>query len=86
MISLKIVLNGDGILKDFPIDKVVHLTNGLTVTALEGGMESGLPSIGLIFDLPDGRKVFAETSLILFLSAADAMRAKFGDPRIPRRG
>lgn len=40
------------------------------------GMVSRLPSIAIRIDLPDGNTVIAETSLALFLAAADAFRAK----------
>jgi hypothetical protein len=43
--------------------------------------ESGKPSVALGFELPDGRWVLAETSLALFLTAAEALRARYGDPR-----
>lgn len=61
--------------------KLVHLTNEIEVGALAGGMESGAPSAAFCFTLPDGRVVLAETSLALFLTAADALKAKYGDPR-----
>jgi hypothetical protein len=51
------------------------------VGALDAGMTSGLPSVALFIPLPDGRVVFAETSLRLFLTAADLLLARFGDPR-----
>jgi hypothetical protein len=86
MISLTIVLNGDGLLEGFPKDQVLVLDVPITVTALEAGMESGLPSVTFIFDLPDGRKVFAQTSLKLFMLAARAMEAKFGDLLTERHG
>lgn len=46
----------------------------LTVTSLAAGMGSGKPSVAFVFDLPDGRYVFAETSLALFLAAAQALK------------
>lgn len=77
---LKIVLDGDG--------KFNHLggrpqrpVTELSITALEGGMKSGNPSVALVVELGDGSYVLAETSLKLFLAAADAFRAKYGDPR-----
>lgn len=87
MVSLTIKLNGDGILQGFPPEKIVNLeSTPITVTTLEGGMSSGLPSVGLIFDLPDGRKVLAQTSVRLFLSAARAIKARYGDLLNPNRG
>jgi hypothetical protein len=60
---------------------VIHTTGPIGIAGLEGGMESGKPSVALRIDLPDGRVVLAETSLSLFLTAADALRARYGDPR-----
>lgn len=51
------------------------------VGVLDGGMVSGKPSIAFGFVLPDGHWVFAQTSMALFLTAADAFRARYGDPR-----
>ena len=87
MISLVIKLNGDGILAGFPMEKIINLDDTpITITTLEGGMQSGAPSVGFIFDLPDGRKVFAQTSVRLFISAADAIKARYGDLLNPRVG
>lgn len=55
------------------------------VTTLEGGMKSGLPSVAFFFDLPDGRVLFAESSLRAFLSLADVIRAKYSQGRGPGR-
>lgn len=65
--------------------KLIHLGEGdtLEVGALAGGMQSGAPSCALCFNLPDGRAVLAETSLALFLTAGDALKARYGDPRAP---
>jgi hypothetical protein len=60
--------------------EIIHTTD-VHVAGLEGGMGSGAPSIALRIDLPDGRSVVAETSLALFLTCADGLRARFGDPR-----
>jgi hypothetical protein len=62
---------------------LIHLGNdaAIEIGGLEAGMASGRPSLAFCFTLPDGRVVLAETSLVLFLAAADAFRARFGDPR-----
>lgn len=60
---------------------IVHLQEELHVTALPNGTTSGKPSVAFGFLLPDGRMVFAETTLALFLMAADAFKARCGDPR-----
>ena len=79
MPELILNLNGDGILKDFPREKVIEVNTPITVTCLEGGMQSGKPSVAFIIDLPDGRKVFAQTSMQLFVSTAEAMLVRFSD-------
>lgn len=77
-------LDGDGALKDRQ-DRFergdVHETEDFILTSLPDGMVSGKPSVGLYFDLPGGKGLFAQTSLALFLTAADMLRAKYGDPR-----
>ena len=60
-----------------------HTTKAIGVTGLVGGMASGKPSVAFRIDLDDGSSVIAETSLALFLTAADAMKARYGDPREP---
>lgn len=57
-------------------EKVLHTQKTIGVTLLEGGMASGAHSVALRIDLEDGRTVIAETSIALFLMAADALRAK----------
>lgn len=83
---IRINLVGDGSWDDLAgkQDQIIHLGNDappIGVWALAGGMTSGKPSVAIRFDLPDGKIVIAETSLALFLSAADALRARYGDPR-----
>ncbi len=87
MIGMRLELKGDGCWPDLEgkIDtpQVIHLGNDappIGVSALEGGLQSGGVSVCLRIDLPDGRIVLAETSLKLFLLAADALRARFGVP------
>ena len=53
----------------------------IQIGGLERGMASGKPSLALVFVIPGGEVVLAETSLALFLTAADAFKARFGDPR-----
>lgn len=79
MLKMNINLEGDGALKGTPRSKVIHLTNAITVATLDGGMESGRPSVAFIFELPDGRKVFAETSAVLFINAANVIQEKYKD-------
>lgn len=80
MAAINIIPNGDG---SFPhmAGKVVHEVEHLSITGLSGGMASGRPSVAIIIELPDGSFVFAQTSLRLLLTAADALKAAHGDPR-----
>ncbi len=82
MLGLQIVMgDGDGCWPDLKDKEIIHVTNGLHVAGLAKGMESGKPSVAFRIDLPDGRVVVAETSLVLFLAAADVFKARYGDPR-----
>ena len=58
------------------IIQVSHLKMG----ALPGGMKSGAVSLAFFVDLPDGRVVFAETSLRLLRSAMAIIEAKYPSP------
>jgi len=79
MISLAIILEGDGALGDVR-ERVVE-GDFTKIMALDSGMASGKPSVGVVIELPDGRVVLGQTSMSLLLGAADAFRARFGDPR-----
>jgi hypothetical protein len=81
--SLDLHLNGDGAFPELADGrKVHHLGNGakIAVASLEGGMQSGMPSVCFKFDLEDGSSVLAETSWRLFWAVAVAFRAKYGEP------
>jgi len=83
MLGLTIILDGDGALRG----KEVEEADGeLIVLALDGGMASGNPSVAIAIERADGTYVFARTSMKLFLTAADAFRARFGDPRQEAKG
>lgn len=56
-------------------------TEDITIGGIPRGMQSGAPSVAILARLPGGDVAFIETSLALFLSTADALRAKYGDPR-----
>jgi hypothetical protein len=82
-LAIDLHLEGDGVWPDLAEKQargqLVHLANDsvLGITALSGGMASGRTSVGIRIDLPDGRVVFAETSLRLFLNAAEALRVRY---------
>lgn len=83
---LRIIMDGDNCWPDLRPGNggptIAAHVKGFEVAALAGGMSSGKPSVMLRIDLPSGEAVLAETSLALFLSAADAFKARYGDPRI----
>lgn len=77
MIPLEIHVDGDGAWPDMK-DKEVIETQLRGIAALSDGMNSGRASVGLRIDLPDGRVVFAQTSMRLFLNAAKVFMVKYG--------
>lgn len=74
MPAMSIFLNGDGAWPDFDPAKALR-GEIVAVARLQGGMVSGSSSIGLRIRLDNGREVFAETSMALFLAAARAFTA-----------
>lgn len=81
MIGLKIILEGDGAFSDIPARKMRE-GNFSAITGLPDGTESGKPTICIRVDMVDGTTVLAQTTLALFLTAADAFKARYGDPRL----
>ncbi len=79
MPSLDVHVEGDKCWPDLEArrDDIIHVTEHMEVAALSGGMVTGRPSVAFRIDLPDGRVVIAETSMRLFLSAADMFRARY---------
>ncbi len=55
-------------------------TSRLTIAGCPEGTSGGKPSVLILHDVK-GVPVFCETTLALFLTAADALKAKYGDPR-----
>ena len=81
MVELKVILEGDAAFRDL-LDKkeIIYLDNDappITVAAFHHGMKSGKASVMIWIDLPDNRVVLAETSLRLFITAADLLKAKY---------
>ena len=83
MLQFHVILNGDGAWPDLEViaalGKLIEYQSDISVAVLEGGMESGKPSVSFRFDLPDGRVLIAQTSLRLFLQVADILSAKYPD-------
>lgn len=60
----------------------IHLGNDappIAVAVIDGGTDSGRPSIALRIDLPDARTIVAETTARLFCTAARAVMARYPD-------
>jgi hypothetical protein len=92
MPSIHIILDGDGAfpeMKQAMIDGTlieIDPNVEMKIAALPGGMQSGNPSVALCIPLPDGRLVYAQMSLRMLLFAADAFKARHGDPRTGQPG
>jgi hypothetical protein len=79
---IRLILDGDGMLEGVDPKRLAHTTEPIAIGALAGGMKSGKPSVAIAMYLPNnGGCVLGETSLALFLATADALKARFGDPR-----
>jgi hypothetical protein len=64
---------------DLKDKEFVHLgTDSIEIAGLEGGMASGLPSVMLRVNLPDGRVALAETSVAALHMAVKALQIAFG--------
>ncbi|MGH6967771.1 MAG: hypothetical protein ACREEN_01525 [Stellaceae bacterium] len=80
MIQMNVILNGDNCWPDLKDKKIIHLANDappMQVALLDGGLQSGRPSVALRVDLPDGQVLVAETTARLFCAAARAIMAKY---------
>jgi hypothetical protein len=87
MIALTLKLDGDRAWPDLGTKTergLVAEAGAIEVVGLAGGMTSGDPSVAIRLDLPDGRVAIAQTSLAMLLMAADALRARYGNPRADR--
>ncbi len=76
MQAIKIALD-KGSLPELAGKEINHLETIYSIAAMPGGMQSGHPSVGVFAKDKDGKWFFTQTSLELFISAADAMRARF---------
>lgn len=84
MPAMNIILDGDNAwpdLREKVADGTLPETEAVSVACLPRGMNSGKPTVAIRLDLPDGTAVIGQTSLALFLTAADAFKARYGDPR-----
>lgn len=78
MITLKIITDLDGIWKDLRDRQpdIIHVKNNISIGRLSHGMQSGKSSVAIRIDLPDGKVVIAETSMVNFLACARIFNAK----------
>ena len=77
---LKLILDEDKTWPDLQEENCIYLGEGpslIQVAVLKRGMKSGLPSVVIRLDLPDGEVVIAETSAVLFVAAGKKIEAKF---------
>lgn len=79
MVALHLFINADGMLKDVPRENIIEAKKDIRLGVLDHGMHSGKPSVSFGIELPDGKVVFAETSLLLLQSAVRAFTARYGD-------
>ena len=80
-VEMIVYVEGEGVWPDLAGKEVIHLANDappIQVAALSAGMVSGRESVAIRMDLPDGRVVVAETSLRLFVQAADVLKTRYG--------
>lgn len=61
--------------------KIAQLPNHFHVGGVPDATERGLPGVVLAFELDEDTAAVMQTTLALFLTAADALRARYGDPR-----
>lgn len=78
--ELKIIFNAEDFGQELKETSEVFSSDSMIIGGLEGGMTSGKPSVAFLIDLADGKKVLAQTSLALLVSATRALVAKYGDP------
>ena len=83
MTTLRLDLNGDNCWPEGRFNDIIRVPpENLALATLDAGMASGRPSLAIRVDLPDGKVVFVETSVKLFLVAAAAIRAKYPDAEL----
>lgn len=70
--------NGDALFPEHA-GKTIHHATKIQFGGLPKGMQSGRTSVSIVIPLADGSVVIAESSLRLFLAAASALRARYGE-------
>lgn len=70
-----------GMLADVPNRDSLTECRDMAVGGLSAGTDSGRPSVIIRMTTPNGNVMVGETTLALFLTAADGLKARHGDPR-----
>jgi len=80
MVTLELILDGTVMSSgpSFDPDTTLHVTGPIKVIGMPAGTAEGNPTVLLRIALPDGREMFAETTLKLFTLAADTLKAFYG--------
>lgn len=78
--EVQIILDADGAFSHYR--DVVERGDLEAITTLEAGTAEGRPSVGFIIKTQDGRVIFTDTTMHIFLAAADMMRARY----LPQEG
>lgn len=77
MPQMTIEIDGDGAWPDLAGKDVIRTQETIKMVLLANGMASGLPSVAIRVELPDGRTVVAETSARIWCVAAKLIMQKF---------
>lgn len=81
MEALDIILDGDNAWPDLRGPGMYTAAELTSIAGLADGTTGGNPAVVFRISMPDGSAVLAQTTLRLFLTAADALIAFYGDPR-----
>lgn len=81
MVGLSIVLDGtvEPSGPAFDPSTAIHVTKDVKVVGMPRGTNEGRATVFIRASLPGGGEVWIETTLRLFLVAADALRARYPD-------
>jgi|SRR5215831_1713818 len=77
--EVSIIPHGDGALAQ--LRGMLHDCRVVCILALEKGMTSGRPSVAVVLEDGHGHAFLGQTSLRVFLEAADQLKIAHGDPR-----
>lgn len=82
MIVIDLTFDKPGVFDDVPDGKFIETKEPVKISGLSKGTVQGNPTVAIALYLPyKGGCIMGQTSLKLFLTAADALKARYGDPR-----